>query len=201
MSELNLTPKQEKFCLEYLKTGNASEAYRTAYDAADMKPESIHRNAYELVNNTKIASRLAELNASAVSDAVMTRQEAMEKLSNLARTDLADVVEFSSCEVGMDGETPVIQATWKIKDSAFMNPKQLAIITELSAGREGIKIKTHSQLAAIQQLAKMQGWESATKHDHISSDGSMTPRPAIDTSKLSPATIAELMAAKPDDSN
>lgn len=172
----DLTPKQEKFCLEYLKTGNASEAYRSAYEAQDMKPETIWRNAHELVNNNKVAARLKELNSSAVSDAVMTRQEALEKLSNLARTDLSDLVEFGSYEVGMDGETPVIQATWKIKDSAFMNPKQLAAIAELSAGKEGIKIKTHSPLQAIQQLAKMQGWESASKHEHFSPDGSMSPR-------------------------
>ena len=36
-----LTPKQENFCLAYLETGNASEAYRRAYDVANMKPESI----------------------------------------------------------------------------------------------------------------------------------------------------------------
>ena len=28
-----LTPKQELFAQTYIKTGNASEAYRTAYDA------------------------------------------------------------------------------------------------------------------------------------------------------------------------
>ncbi|SQE31532.1 Terminase small subunit [Mannheimia haemolytica] len=27
-----LTPKQEAFCLAYIETGNASEAYRQAYE-------------------------------------------------------------------------------------------------------------------------------------------------------------------------
>ena len=31
MSE-NLTPKQAKFCREYIKCGNATEAYKKAYD-------------------------------------------------------------------------------------------------------------------------------------------------------------------------
>ena len=31
-----LTQKQENFCLAYIETGNASEAYRKAYNAAEI---------------------------------------------------------------------------------------------------------------------------------------------------------------------
>lgn len=57
----NITPKQEAFCLAFVETGNASEAYRRAYDAENMKPESINRKAKELIDNGKIAARLAVL--------------------------------------------------------------------------------------------------------------------------------------------
>lgn len=56
-----LTPKQEAFCQAYIETGNASEAYRTAYAADKMKPESVNRKAKELLDNGKIAARVAEL--------------------------------------------------------------------------------------------------------------------------------------------
>lgn len=56
-----LTPKQENFCLAYLETGNASEAYRRAYDADGMTPDSVNRKAKEVVDNVKIAARLEEL--------------------------------------------------------------------------------------------------------------------------------------------
>lgn len=173
---MRLTPKQEKFCHAYLKTGNASEAYRLAYNAENMKPESIHRKAKDLTDHVKIRARLEELNQAAVTDAVMTRQEALERLSQFARTDLAGLVEFGSYELGED-ETgrPIIQAAWKIRDSVLQDPEKMSAISELAATKDGIKIKTHSPLQAIQQLAKMQGWESAEKHDHISSDGSMSP--------------------------
>lgn len=165
MSKSKLTAKQEKFCLAYLKTGNASEAYRRSYACKSMKPETINRTAKELLDNPKITARLEELNKKAVTDAVMTRQEALERLSSIARIDLADLVEFGSHEMGEEDGKPVIQTTWKIKDSILQDPNKLAAITELSAGRDGIKIKTHSPLQAVQQLAKMQGWESATKHE------------------------------------
>lgn len=167
-----LTPKQEAFCLAYLKTGNASEAYRLSYDCKNSKPATINRTAKEMIDSPKIAARLRELNESAVSEAVMTRQEALERLSGYARTDLADLVEFGQYEIGEQDGRPIIQASWKIKDSVLQDPKKMAAISELSATKDGIKIKTHSPLSAIQQLAKMQGWESATKHELSGPNGS-----------------------------
>lgn len=60
---LDLTPKQEAFAQAYLETGNASEAYRRAYNAEGMKEKSIHENASKLLNHAKVAPRLAELQA------------------------------------------------------------------------------------------------------------------------------------------
>lgn len=58
-----LTPKQEGFCRVYIETGNATEAYRQAYNCSVMKPNSIGRKAHELMGNVKIAARIAELQA------------------------------------------------------------------------------------------------------------------------------------------
>ena len=56
-----MTPKQEKFCHVYIETSNATEAYRQAYNCENMKPESINRTAKKMMDNVKIASRIAEL--------------------------------------------------------------------------------------------------------------------------------------------
>lgn len=61
-----LTPKQESFCLAFIETGNASEAYRRSYDAGKMKPESITVNASKLLASAKVALRVAELRAAHV---------------------------------------------------------------------------------------------------------------------------------------
>lgn len=58
-----LTPKQEAFCRAYIETGNASEAYRRAYDAEGMKPETVNRKATELLANGTITARVAEFHA------------------------------------------------------------------------------------------------------------------------------------------
>lgn len=58
-----LTVKQESFCLAYIETGNASEAYRQVYNCSRMKPATINRKAAELLENGKITARLEELQA------------------------------------------------------------------------------------------------------------------------------------------
>jgi len=78
-----LTPKQEKFCLAYIETGNASESYRIAYDASNMKPETINRNAKQLLDNNKIATRLNEIQESARKAAQVTLQSHLEDLKRL----------------------------------------------------------------------------------------------------------------------
>jgi phage terminase small subunit len=155
-----LTQKQEAFALAYFETGNASEAYRRSYNAENMSPNVIHNKASALMAKGDVRVRIEQLRAKAETASVMSRQEALERLSTFARTDLSDLVEFGAYELGQDDDgKPIVQAAWKIRDSVLQDPKKLAAISELSAGRDGIKIKTHSPLQAIQQLAKLQGWD------------------------------------------
>jgi phage terminase small subunit len=83
-----LTPKQEKFCLVYIETGNASEAYRQAYSAGKMSAASINRTAKELMDNPKIASRVKELQAPAAEKAQVTLEQHLNDLKRLR--DLAE---------------------------------------------------------------------------------------------------------------
>ena len=63
MDKIKLTPKQERFCQVYIETGNASEAYRQAYNTEKMKPESVNSKGYQLLQQVKITARLDELRA------------------------------------------------------------------------------------------------------------------------------------------
>ena len=53
-----LTVKQEAFCIAILNGTGWSDAYREAYDAENMAPATVHREAYALATNHKIAARL-----------------------------------------------------------------------------------------------------------------------------------------------
>ena len=79
-----LTSKQEMFCLAYIETNNASEAYRRSYNADKMKPETINRKAAELMNNGKITARLEQLREPVRERAQITLESHLERLNHLS---------------------------------------------------------------------------------------------------------------------
>jgi len=91
LSVADLTPKQESFCLAYLETGSASEAYRQAYDAEGMKPETINKRASELLLNGEIAGRLESLRAPVREAAQISLRQHLDDLKRLR--DLAEASE------------------------------------------------------------------------------------------------------------
>ena len=75
-----LTPKQENFCLAYLETGNASEAYRRAYDAENMNAQTVYKRASELLDNGEITARLEVLRAPIIAKAQITVDDLLREL-------------------------------------------------------------------------------------------------------------------------
>lgn len=67
---MNITPKQEAFCLAYIETGNASEAYRRSYSAENMKDATVQRKAFELLKDGKITAAIQGLREKATAKAV-----------------------------------------------------------------------------------------------------------------------------------
>ena len=53
-----LTIKQEKFVLKYLECGNASEAYRFAYNCSKMSDNAIWNAASILMDDPKVTQRI-----------------------------------------------------------------------------------------------------------------------------------------------
>lgn len=94
----DLTMKQERFVAAYVETGNASEAYRRAYDVSpDSKPNTIEKRACELLKNGKVAGRLSELQKRAQKRHDITIDTLTEMLK--ADRDLAREIEQPSAAV------------------------------------------------------------------------------------------------------
>jgi phage terminase small subunit len=95
-----LTPKQENFCLAYLETGNASEAYRRAYDSENMTTDTISRKAKELLDNGKITARLSEL-----------REPIMKRHAITVDDLLAELEEARQLALQTEAPAPAVSAT------------------------------------------------------------------------------------------
>jgi len=87
MRKESLTQNQEKFCLAYIETGNASGAYRRAYNAGKMKAETINRRAFDLMQNGKVTARISDLRASVVSATVVSEARAIEEAARIGLFD------------------------------------------------------------------------------------------------------------------
>ncbi len=80
---MSLTIKQENFCLAFIETGNATEAYRRAYDAEKMSAKVIANRASELIANGDIAVRIEALRKPAVEAAQVTLEQHLNDLKRL----------------------------------------------------------------------------------------------------------------------
>ncbi|MDC9620870.1 terminase small subunit [Xenorhabdus sp. XENO-7] len=166
-----LTKLQQKFALGILKGLSQIDAYKQAGYKAKTE-ETAHSSASEILRNPKVKTFLDAMNQEAVSDAVMTRQEALERLSTMGRVSLYDIAEFRNSQIGEDDEgQPVFQASWQFKDSALQNPAALSAISELTTGKDGIKLKLHDPKAAIRQLAELMGWDAPKKTELTGKNG------------------------------
>jgi phage terminase small subunit len=144
----NLSIKQEKFCLEYFKCGNASKAALIA----GYSKRSYYAIAAEMISFPKIQERIKQLRKKAEDDSVMNVLERKQKLTEIARAKLTDYMELGQdgSWVNIGSETPNGGAIQEIhsrteydKDGA--NP---TIYTS---------VKLHDPVKAIETLNKMDG--------------------------------------------
>ena len=102
MKKGDLTPKQEKFCQEFAKHGNASEAYRVAYPVSlKWKVQSVWQKAAQTMALVQVKSRIAELKSEI---AEYAKIEAVEG-ARIYRTLIAYGMESVEDEMGRNTRT------------------------------------------------------------------------------------------------
>lgn len=164
-----LTPKQEAFCLAYVETGNASEAYRRAYDASRMKDGTIRVKACEVMAHELVEARIAELRQRAMDRHDVTVDRIVQELAKLAFANMLDYIQIQS-----DGTAYV--------DFSKLSREQAAAIGEIvteeySEGRgedarpvKRVKFKLLDKRGALVDLGKHLGMFT-DKHEHTGKDG------------------------------
>jgi len=171
-----LKPLAQKVCVNVLSGMSNIDAYIKGGGKGATK-EAQESSVSKMLSNYKAVVFLDSMKAVAVNDAIMSRDEAMTILSKNARVKISDIATFSQVRVGEDENgNDIIGTVWKMKDSDDINPDVMACIKSVTITKAGPKIELHDQQGAIKQLSTMQGWDSASKIDLSSSDGTMTPK-------------------------
>ncbi|QWX10253.1 terminase small subunit [Vibrio phage vB_VpP_BT-1011] len=160
-----LTPLQQKVAINVISGMSNIDSYRAAGGKSTTQ-ESAEACVSRMLSDAKVKSFVDSMKQEAVKGAVMSRQEMLERLSNLSRVNMSDLISWHTVQSEDDEGNPIEQSVWSIKESAQMDPCVMASISEVTAGKEGFKIKQHSPLAAMKQLADLAGYNETQKVEH-----------------------------------
>lgn len=159
--ERPLTPKQELFCRKYVEIGYASEAYRVAYDCTGMKQASVWSLACRLLNNVKVRSRIAEIEAEYAEASKIDRARVMDVLYDIVKCDPADIYE-------VDEETGKL----KVKSPRQLPRRLRNALKKIKNKRGEVTYEFNGKVDAARLLASMNGWEAPKEvNTHIMTDG------------------------------
>jgi phage terminase small subunit len=156
------TRLQRNVALKSLEGLSDVDAYLQAGGKA--KGDNSQRaSASEILCNPNIVAFIESFNAHLIAPSIMTRVEMLERLTGVARTSITDVVDINNqVMVEIDGEK-VLQSYWSLKDPDQIKGAGASAISELTASKEGIKIKLHDSKAAMKQIADLEGYNAAVR--------------------------------------
>ena len=144
-----LTIKEQAAADHFIVHGNKAGAYRASYSTTNMKPSTIERRSLEVFSRPQVQAYVDAAKKAATSKAVLTRQEALEILSDIARGKLADFFT----EDGVIDLTAIAASGYSLEEFS------------VAVGKFGdtTKIKVRNPIQAIERLSKMLGWDQAQK--------------------------------------
>lgn len=85
---MKLTPKQEDFCILFVKYGDATKAYKEAYKCDNNKTS--RTNGYKNLQKQIIKERIAELTKGSRESQIASAEEVLEMLSKVVRGEEKD---------------------------------------------------------------------------------------------------------------
>lgn len=145
-----LTEKQKLFCIYYIENFNATKAYQRAYECSYATAMS---EGSKSLRNPKIKIEIDRLTNECLEEqeinSKLLSKRLWKKYIDIAFADITDYLEFNSKEVQGEYGT-YTKNTISLKNSDEVDG---SLISEISEGRDGIKIKLQDKMKALQWLS------------------------------------------------
>ena len=146
----NLTDKQQLFCIHYIRCFNATKAYQKAYGVDYATAASI---GYRLLEKDGVKQEIHRLKQDRLNREFLSESDVFQKYMDIAFADVTDFVEFGNEDVDVipdTGERKTITVSYvNIKNDADVDG---TIISEVSKGKDGVKVKLADRMKALQWL-------------------------------------------------
>ena len=147
----DLTDKQQLFCIYYIRCFNATKAYQKTYDV-DYATAVV--NGPRLLGNARIKDEIFRLKQERLNREFLSESDIFQKYMDIAFADVTDFVEFGNEDVDVildTGERKTITVSHvNIKNDADVDG---TIISEVSKGKDGVKVKLADRMKALQWLS------------------------------------------------
>lgn len=154
----NLTPKQELFAQTYVKTGNATESYKTAYKVTSTNINSINVKASRLLNGSKISLRIKELQENLSKKHDISKDKIIKHLCAVAFFDISRI----SNEDGSIRRIDELDQETKILINGVIEKT-------IGMGKYAEKVLSYrmsDKLKAMDMLIKLLGYNEPDKVEH-----------------------------------
>lgn len=146
-----LTDKQQLFCIYYIRCFNATKAYQKAY-GVDYATAAVA--GPRLLGNVRVKKEILQLKQERLNREFFSESDIFQKYMDIACADMADFAEFGNEEVEIvldNGETKTIKVSHvNVKNSDEVDG---TIISEISKGKDGVKVKLADRMKALQWLS------------------------------------------------
>ena len=147
----DLTDKQQLFCIHYIRCFNATKAYQKAY-GCDYATALV--NGSRMLGNARIKDEIFRLKQERLNREFLSESDIFQKYMDIAFADVTDFVEFGNEDVDVildTGERKTITVSHvNIKNDADVDG---TIISEVSKGKDGVKVKLADRMKALQWLS------------------------------------------------
>lgn len=157
----SLTRLQRGVAIATLEGLTPAQAHKRA-GGVSKSEDNRTRLAGEILRNPaveKFLDSMKNLTVERLGAAVMSRDEMAERLTQVARTRIDDIMVLSNDTLlNTEGEL-VQQGAWAFKNPEEMGGYGAGMISELTVGKMGTKIKMHDQVAAMKQLSTLLGYD------------------------------------------
>lgn len=155
-----LTVKQEKFIRKYLECGNASEAYRYAYDCTRMKEETVNKRASEMTKKGEITGRLEYLKAHLAEASGISALRIIREHEKIAFSDATRVrdgwMSLKEFESLTEDERACIRSVETRERKVVNTDGDTVLETQ-------VKITTYDKQKSLDSIARMLGYDAPQK--------------------------------------
>ena len=152
LENTELTDKQKLFCIYYIKYFNATKAYQKAYGCSY---ETAMVEGFRTLRNPKIELEIEKLKQHKLNQVMLSEEDIFQRYMDIAFSDITDYVNFGKkeIEVSKDEDDNPVMIEVNYVDFKDSNEVDGTIISEVSQGKNGVSIKLHDKMKAIQWLS------------------------------------------------